>query len=35
MELLGDDGQYPDQYPNHILTNVVRIEMQEFGERVK
>lgn len=31
MELLGDDGQYP----NHILTNVVRIEMQEFGEKVK
>lgn len=31
MELLGDDGQYP----NHILTNVVRIGIQKFGEKAK
>lgn len=28
LVLLRNDGRHPDHYPNHILTNVVRINTQ-------
>lgn len=30
LGLLRDDGQHPDHHPNHILTNVVRINTKDW-----